>query len=72
MAVVIHKTRRVPYLYLGENKFRNLHTGQEGVVTDEQAREVFAINLPLTGLVEEYPLVGKLISVLELRIESNK
>lgn len=69
MAYVVHKKSRVPYLYLGENKFRNAVTGKEGVVSDELAKEVFAIHPELNLLINEYPIVEKLISVLELKIE---
>lgn len=69
MAIVIHKKSRAPYLYLGENKFRNVASGKEGEVSDELAREVFTIHPALTELITEFPLIEKLIKVLELKIE---
>ena len=57
------------YRYLGDNKFRNIVTGKEGLVDDEKAREVFKINVECTWVISEYPLVEELIEVLKLKID---
>lgn len=68
-AIVVNLQTRIPYEYLGENKYRNMITGAEGVVDEEKARKIFAINLDTTILVSEYPLVRDLIKTMQLRIE---
>lgn len=57
------------YLYLGENKFRNMRTGQEGVVSDEAAQKTFRINLEATAILQENPDIEKLIKALGLRLD---
>ena len=58
------------YRYLGENKFRNIRTGQEGVIDDEVAKKVFKINLEATEIFEEFPIIEEMIKSLNLK--SNK
>lgn len=69
MAIVRHIKSNVPYEYLGENKFRNLCTQQEGIVEDDKAREIFVINVEMTVLINEYPVLRELISRLKLKID---
>ena len=58
-----------PYLYLSDNKWRNLRTGVEGEIPDETAQKVFKINLELTHFLAENPLVEDLIKCLNLKID---
>lgn len=70
MAIVRNIQNSDLYRYLGENKFRNIRTGQEGVVDDEMARKVFKISLEATVLCEEFPLIEEMI--MSLNLKSNK
>lgn len=58
------------YRYLGENKFRNVRTGQEGIIDTETAQKVFKINVEATVLCEEFPIIEEMIKALNLK--SNK
>jgi hypothetical protein len=69
MAIVRNIQNNQLYRYLGDNKFRNIVTGKEGLVEDEKAREVFKINVEATGILNEYPLVEDLIEKLKLKID---
>lgn len=69
MPVVRHIKTNDLYRFLGGNKFRNLRTGVEGEVSDEVAQKVFKINLEATELINEYPLLEKLIRAIDLKIE---
>lgn len=60
------------YRYFGENKFRNLRTGNEGVLEDENAREVLKINVEATVIINEYPIIEDLIKKLNLKFDNNK
>lgn len=60
------------YEYLGDNKFKNIVTGKEGVVTDEQAKDIFKINLAATELIAEYPLLKEFIQKCSLKFDNNK
>lgn len=71
MAIVRNKVTNVPYEYLGENKFRNLHTQKQGEVPEEKAKEIFNINLDATNICGQYPQVKELIGKLKLVMESN-
>lgn len=55
------------YEYIGDNKFMNLRTKKSGRVTDEAAAKTFKINLEATKLLNEYPLIGEMISRLNLK-----
>lgn len=68
MAIVRNIQNNQLYRYLGDNKFRNIVTGKEGIVDDEKAREIFLINVDATGILNEYPLVEDLIEKLKLKI----
>ena len=67
--IVRHKKTNIPYEYKGQNKFVNLLTGKEGEVDEEMASKVFVINVEMTVLCDEYPLLKEFISKLGLRIE---
>lgn len=69
MAIVRNIQNNQLYRYLGDNKFRNIVTGKEGLVEDEKAREVFKINVDATAILNEYPLVEELVEVLKLKID---
>ena len=69
MAIVRNIQNNQLYRYLGDNKFRNIVTGKEGLVEDEKAREVFKINVEATAILNEYPLVEELVEVLKLKID---
>ena len=60
------------YFYEGENKFRNIRTGKSGVVDDEAARRVFKINIEATEIINEYPIIEKMIKTLSLKFDNNK
>lgn len=72
MAVVRNIQNNDVYFYLGENKFKNLRTQKEGVVTDEQAKDIFKINLEATELISEYPLISEFINKCNLKFDNNK
>lgn len=55
------------YEYLGENKFRNIRTGQQGVVSDEAAEKILRFNVEATELINEYPIIEHLIKTLGLK-----
>lgn len=57
------------YRYFGENKFKNIRTGKEGVVSDEVAKKVFRINLEATEMLNEFPEIENLIHALDLKLE---
>jgi len=69
LAIVRNIQNNQLYRYLGDNKFRNIVTGKEGIVEDEKAREIFLINVDATGILNEYPLVEDLIEKLKLKID---
>lgn len=58
------------YEKIGDNKYRNLRTLKEGVVTDEMALKVFEKNQSLTELINEYPMIKELINKLNLRFNN--
>lgn len=67
--VVTNTQTNVPYLYLGENKFKNLHTGASGIVSDEMAQKLFKINMEATMIFAEYPLIEEMVQRLGLVLE---
>lgn len=69
MAVVRNIQNDDLYLYLGDNRFRNMRTGGEGVVPDEAAQKIFKINVEATALWTEYPILESLIKSLNLKID---
>lgn len=69
MAIVRHIRSNILYRYLGENKYRNLTTLQEGEVPEEKAREIFKINIEATSILNEYPEIENMINKLQLKFE---
>ncbi len=69
MAIVRNIQNNQLYRYLGNNVFKNLITGKEGVVDDETARKIFRINIDATVIFEQYPLCEKLVQSLYLKID---
>lgn len=69
MAIVRNIQNNTLYRYLGDNKYRNLLTGVEGEISEEVARKIFKINLEMTQLCEEFPLIEEAISRLQLRMD---
>lgn len=60
------------YRYLGNNKFRNLNTGKEGIVDEETAKKVFKINVEMTVMCEENHMIEEMIQRLNLKFSNNK
>ena len=56
-------------MYLGDNKFRNMRTGQEGYVSDEAAKNTFRISVEGTALYYENPEIENLIRSLGLKFD---
>lgn len=72
MAIVRNVQNSDLYEYLGENKYKNLRTGKEGVVDEETAARVFKINLEATQLIGENPIIADLIKSLNLKFHNEK
>lgn len=72
MAIVRNIQNNELYLYLGDNKFRNLNTGKEGVIDDEMAQKVFRINLDATAVWYANPLFEEMVKRLNLKFDNNK
>lgn len=70
-AVVRNIQNNQYYMYLGNNKYRNMITGVEGVIEPEKAASVFRISLEMTQLCHEFPMVKKLIKELNLKSDNN-
>lgn len=69
MCIVRHKKTNYLYKYLGDNIYQNIITDVKGEVSEETAKNIFAISLDATVLISEYPNIEKLIKSLELKIE---
>lgn len=72
MAIVRNIKNNILYRYLGENKYRNLVTLQEGEVPEDKARESLKINIEATYILNEYPEIENLINKLNLKIEKHE
>ena len=59
------------YMYLGNNKYRNMVTDMEGEIEPEKAQKVFKINLSLTQMCHEFPMIIQLIKQLGLKADTN-
>ena len=68
--ILRNKSNQNAYECLGGNRYRNIVSGKEGEVSDEKAKEVFTISVPLSLACSVNPLVKKLINRLGLVIES--
>lgn len=69
MVILSHKKTGIPYKHISDNTFANLHTGEQGEVSDELANKIFVINVPATAIITENPIIEKLISKLKLKVE---
>lgn len=66
-AVVRNVKSNELYFHLGGNEFENIRTGKTGTVTDEIALTIFKINIDATNIINNYPMVEKLIKCLGLK-----
>lgn len=64
--IVRHIKTNELYSYEGENKFTNLRTKQSGIVDDDKASKVFKINVEMTQLINEFPIIETMINKLNL------
>lgn len=71
IAVVRNVQNNQLYMYLGENKYRNMVSGAEGEIEPEKANKIFKINLSATAVCNEFPLVQELIKKLNLTVDTN-
>jgi hypothetical protein len=55
------------YEYLGENKFRNVRTGKEGIIDETKAKDVFKFNIEVTEMINEFPIIETMIQKLNLK-----
>lgn len=69
MAILRNIQNNNLYKYLGENRYRNLLTGVEGEINEEVARKIFKINVEMTVLCAEYPIIEETIKALQLRMD---
>ncbi len=72
VAVVRHIKTNTLYRFIGNDTYRILTTGKTGVIPSEQAQRIFKINLEMTQLIGEYPIVEELIQKLKLTYEQTK
>lgn len=70
--VVRNKRTNDFYFYNGGNSFTNIRTQRSGEVSDEDAKRTFSINTQATVLINDYPIVAKMIAKLGLVFEQNK
>ena len=71
MAIVRNIQNNHLYRYLGDNKYKNLITGVSGEITEEVARKIFKINLTMTELCNEFPIIEEAIQRLQLKMDKN-
>lgn len=64
--VVRHIKTDTLYFYKGENIYKNILTGVEGVVSEDKARFVFLIDLNATELLNKYPNIIELMKNCDL------
>lgn len=57
------------YFYNGDNEFTNIRTGVTGKVSDTAAQNTFGISPELSIMLNEYPMVAKLINKMGLTTE---
>lgn len=68
-AIVRHVRTNDLYSYNGDNNYTNLRTQVSGVIDEEIARKSFVINVEMTVMIAEYPVVSDLIKQLQLKID---
>lgn len=56
------------YLHVEGDVYKNLRTGATGEINPELATSIFNLNVPMTVMLGEYPLLETMISKLQLRI----
>lgn len=66
--ILIHVSNGDLYRYDGGEKYTNIRTGVSGEVTDEKAKQVFKIHVPLTVMIGKNKNIQKLINGLNLKI----
>lgn len=69
MAIVRNVNNNELYRFLGNDTYRNIRTGVEGKVKPGVAEKIFKINVEVTLLCNEYPMVEEMIKSLNLKIE---
>lgn len=69
IAIVRHIKTNKLYRYLGNDEYINLFTGKSGKVKPEDAQKMFIINLEMTQLISEYPMIEEMITRLKLIID---
>lgn len=69
IAVVRNIQNNDPYCYYGNNQYKNMRTGVQGEIPVETAQKIFKVNIELTAMVNENPLVEDLIEALNLKID---
>lgn len=67
--IVRHIKTNELYSYEGGNKFTNLRTQKSGIVDEEKASKVFKINVEMTQLINEFPIIEIMINKLNLLYE---
>lgn len=60
------------YFYNGNNNFTNIRTGVSGTVTDNAAAKTFKLNLEISILLNEFPLVADFIKRMDLKTFTDK
>lgn len=68
-AIVVNKQNRNIYVTYDGSSYVNVTTGISGTVTEDQAKNTFAIPVHLNSMIEQNPNVLKLISKLNLSLE---
>lgn len=54
------------YFFNGGNSFTNIQSGKVGEVNGELAQKIFRFNIQATEIINEYPIVEKMIKILKL------
>ena len=67
--IVVNKQNRNIYVTYDGGTYVNATTGISGTVTEEQAKNTFAIPVELNSMIEQNPNVLKLITSLSLSLE---
>lgn len=61
VAIVRHVKTNTMYRYLGNDTYINLGTGGSGVIPPEQAQRIFKINLEMTQLIADNPVLLSMV-----------
>jgi hypothetical protein len=69
VAIVRHKSTNRLYRYIGDDTYVNLFTGVSGKIKPEDAQKMFVINLEMTQLISEYPMIEEMITKLKLVLD---